>query len=150
MAEEKNNGEPAKQNKDIKKLTDKKGLLIAGGIVLIVLALITAAAFLKFGAERLAQRKQIPITRNYNLRGGMGKGGFGKRMGGQSQNRTSGKVTVVSDKKFTIDASGNNVDIQITASTRFPVSSANTVKVGDQVIVSGEKDASGVVQAIRI
>lgn len=65
-------------------------------------------------------------------------------------NIVSGKVTAVSGKKFTVDDSGTKIDVKISDSTRFPISSATSVKTGDQVIVWGEKDSSGTVQAVRI
>ena len=84
------------------------------------------------------------MGRGHRFRGGLNSNGF------VIGNAVGGKVTAVNGQQFTIDASGTTKTVQITDTTRFPVNSGTQVKVGDQVIVSGEQDSKGVIQATRV
>jgi hypothetical protein len=90
-------------------------------------------------------------------KGMMGRGfrqerGFGDKMmgGGFRQNSVSGTVKAVEDKKFTIDVNGTTKTVQISDTTRFSLNSATSVKVNDKVLVWGEQDSNGVIQANRV
>lgn len=133
-------------------------VIIVGTAVIVVLG---AGAFsvMHLKGSRLGSRKAFsnhlggPGIRGYGHMGGGFYGGRGGMMRGgniANQNAISGKVTAVNDKKFTIDASGTPKDIQISDTTRFPLNSATSVKVGDTVIVRGQQDSSGVIQATTI
>lgn len=130
--------------------------IILGVIIGFFLLLIIGSGLMVMG---MAARSRFLFTRNIGQNqeindGGygymMGRGGSFGRMSGNYTNRISGKVTAANDKKFTIDYNGTSKDVQITDSTRFPISSATTVKVGDTVIVMGQQDSGGVIQAIQV
>ncbi len=93
------------------------------------------------------------VGRNY--RGGMmgGRGFRGRKWNGSgavSSNSISGKVTAVNGQTFAVDASGTSKNVQIASATRFPLDSATSVKVGDTVVVRGQQDSSGTIQAKTI
>ena len=67
-----------------------------------------------------------------------------------SDNEVSGKVTAVNDKQFTMTVGSTSKTVQISDSTRFPNTSATKVAVGDTVVVVGEQDSNGVIQATEI
>ncbi|MDD5692920.1 MAG: DUF5666 domain-containing protein [Patescibacteria group bacterium] len=124
------------------------------GVLLVILAAIGLGAFFvdhnNFG-PRFIGNNHTRITRDY---GNMGFGNMGRpgMMGGYRvfQNRIIGKVTGVNGKTFTMDVSGTSYNVQINDTTRFPINSANTVKAEDTVLVWGQKDNNGVVQATQI
>ena len=133
----------------------KKKLMVVAGVLLILLV-VGLLAIGVIGKRMLGRgnvRQEFRIERQNNFGSGMMNNGRGIRGGSGMMNRensTSGKVTAVDGKQFTIDASGTSVKVQISDSTRFPLNSATTVTVGDGVSVSGERDSNGVIQAVRI
>lgn len=152
MAEDVKENEKIDQTK--KTGNEKKKLCIiagAGALVFLVLlgALVSGLALKKFAGKRNKAVMGRTFERGF---GGKNLGGRGmmKDRGGMMQNRTAGKVTAVNDKQFTIDVSGTSKTIQITDSTRFPVNSSSSINTGDQVIVTGEQNSNGVIQAERI
>lgn len=155
MVEEKVHTKEVKGQEVLHCLHDpKKIALVAVGVIALVGILGLAA----IGAKQVFYRGASKLSPGFRMerfgRDGLERGGMmgGRRGGfrGYMEDRTQGKVTAVDGKKFTIDVSGTVTQVQITDTTRFPMNSATTVKVGDTVVVMGEKDSGGVVQAIRI
>lgn len=137
---------------------NKKSLIVV--IIAIIVLVVGAGAFavLHFKKGRVLNRG---FRGGYGMMGGnfrggmMGRGGFrgGNFNNGNGyigSNGISGKVTAVNDKTFTVDANGTSKNVQITDSTRFPANSSSQVKVGDQVVVIGEQDSNGNIQATRV
>lgn len=142
---------------DKKQTVDNKNhrilaVVIVGTAVIVVLG-VGAFSVMHLKNSRLGARRAFsthlggPGMRGY---GHIGRGGMMRGGNIANQNAISSKVTAVNDKKFTIDASGTSKDIQISDTTRFPLDSATSVKVGDTVIVRGQQDSSGVIQATTI
>jgi hypothetical protein len=129
-------------------------MMLVGGLFFIFLAVgILAAGIVT--RHTLGERNRAFNGPKQGIRGEVGaRNGSRQMMGGAGMmyrnGGVAGKVTAVDGKTFTIDASGTSVKVQIVDATRFPISSATTVAVNDQVVVSGEKDSSGTVQATRI
>ncbi len=136
-------------------------LVVVGAIVAVILGADVFAA-LHFRNGRFVKRGPLNGRGGYyGMMGGYGhmgmiRGGYGFRGGNYggngavSANRISGKVTAVNGQTFTIDASGTTKDVQITSDTRFPINSSTGVKTGDQVLVIGQQDSSGKIQATQI
>ena len=128
-----------------------KGAMVAV-VVLAAILLIGGVAVMGVATKRLVsnQRGAGMMTQGRSFgEDSTGLRGQGMRMR-RGINQDSAKVTAVDGKQFTIDLSGTTYKVQINDSTRFPVDSVTTVKVGDQVVVIGEKDSNGMIQADRI
>lgn len=164
MSEENQNQESTPQDKadsikksDIKtaeKPAGKKNqkatvAIIVGAVVVVILGAGIFAAFHLRNGRFIAKRG---FNGFYGRSGyGMTGGRHGFRGGNfNSGNAISGKVTAVNGQTLTIDASGTSKTVQISDSTRFPIGSATDIKTGDQVVVFGEQDSKGTVQATRI
>ena len=170
MSEENQNQESTPQDKadsikksDIKtaeKPAGKKNqkatvAIIVGAVVVVILGAGIFAAFHLRNGRFIAKRgfNGFYGRSGYGMKGGRGMmgGGYGFRGGNfNSGNTISGKVTAVNGQTLTIDASGTSKTVQISDSTRFPIGSATDIKTGDQVVVFGEQDSKGTVQATRI
>jgi hypothetical protein len=124
--------------------------ILAGIVVFIVLVvLLTGAVFTFRLAHRILPdvRNETTVSRVYGFPGHRNFDGRGRING---VNNISGKVTTVSGQTFTIDVNGQSKTVLILDTTRFPINSATSVKTGDQVVVFGQQDSKGVIQATRI
>lgn len=132
----------------------KKKMMLAGGVFLVFIAVGAVAAGVAF--KHFEGNSRVYSISNNRMMSGNIHGNFDGRNGMMGRGnvlfgaQTTGKVTAVDGKTFTVDASGTSLKVQITDTTRFPLKSATSVVVNDQVIVSGEKDSNGVIQATRI
>ncbi len=147
----------------------KYALIGAGALVILLIVLTAGMFFVRLGGPRFRMhRKYARIERGSNFREQYGFGkrdGFGMRDRGRDRaclngrpgrgnwmkgNVLTGKVTEVNGDIFTVETDGKTKKVEIGDSTRFPLNSATKVKVGDTVIVTGEQDSEGTVQAVRI
>ena len=142
----------ASKSKEEKKMENdhshKVSDLVVGGIIgaIIVVVLLSIGSLFFFRLPNrafLGFRERAPVGEIY-------RGPFGARRGFVFSNSISGKVTAVNGQTFTVDVSGQSKTVQITDSTRFPITSATKMNVGDQVVVWGQQDSNGVIQATRI
>jgi len=138
-------------------------LIGAAALVALLTTLAAGMFFVRLGGPRFRMhRKFARIERGYNLRKPYGFGmrdrvrdrdcfnrkpGRGNRI---KRDALTGKVTEVSGDTFSVESDGKTKKVEISDSTRFPLDSATKVKVGDTVVVTGDQDSEGTVQAIRI
>jgi|GEM_PF-1669028 len=140
----------AENEKVVEPAHHKSTWLLAGIIAFIVLMVLLAGAVFTF---RLAHRvfpgvrNETTVSRVYGFPGHRNFVGRGRINGVSS---VSGKVTAVAGQTFTIDVNGQSKTVQISDTTRFPLNSATSVKTEDQVIVFGQQDSKGVIEATRI
>jgi hypothetical protein len=129
-----------------------KSLLIVLGafLILVVIAGGTMAAFRLFNRGRVVGAVENRGMMNFGgFRGGM-MGGYRLGIGQEDDNVLTGTVKTVNGSKFTVDVNGTTKTVEISSDTRFPVNSATKVAVNDKVVVIGEQDSNGVIQATRI
>jgi len=133
-----------------KKLKIKYGILGALITLLVIFSLFVLIKFITFPfrARPHLGTQRFRIEENYPFKFSQRRGKYYKGVG--YKDVIKGKVTAVGDKKFTLDYQGKSKEVQITENTRFPLDSETQIKVGDEVIVWGEQDASGIIQAYRI
>ena len=136
-----------------------KGLAVTVGAFLILVVLVGGGvmAFRYFQRGRVVNtidNRAMMNSNGFGSRGGFGRGGMMRGRGfvndGLSANELDGKVTAVNDKQFTMTVNSTSKTVQISDSTRFPNTSATKVAVGDTVVVIGEQDSNGVIQATEI
>lgn len=140
-----------KQEIDDKKTKKTKYLLIGlVGLVVLVCLLVGGLFFSRcwFQHRQLVRRNNAKIGRDYSPVRHQNFGARQKKI--FKNNSISGKVTAVDGQTFTVDQNGQAKKVQIGDETRFPLISQTKVNVGDEVLVWGEQDSSGVVQAVRI
>lgn len=160
MAEEKEIKEDAKE---VKKSEDQKPSFshMHNKWMLFGVAALITFVIVVFGTLAFHKVTEVgQFGRKSELRGGYGmmhggvmgrgRGQFGGRGMMSGHSASAGKVTAVNGQTLTVDFSGDSKTVQISDTTRFPLNSATAVKVGDQVVVVGEQDSKGVIQATRI
>jgi len=124
--------------------------VLAGVIAFVVLMALLAGSLFTFRlAHRIfpGVRNETGVSRVYGFPSHRSFDGRGRING---VNSVSGKVTAINGQTFTTDVNGQSKTVQISDTTRFPLNSATSVKVGDQVVVLGQQDSKGVIQATRI
>ena len=125
------------------------------GLVGFILLLVVVFGFIgvtMFGRTRsdnkMGRGNNVAIERNFggqDMRGMMGRG---ESNGFES---VTGKVTAINGKTFTMNIGSNKTkDVQISDTTRFPISSNTNIATGDSVTVRGGQDSNGVIQATLI
>lgn len=123
---------------------------LVGFIVLLflVFGFIGVAVFGHSHNNKIGRVNNVAVERNFGGAGMNGMMGRGEFNGSES---VTGKVTAVNGKTFTMNVGSNTTkNVQISDSTRFPISSNTNISVGDSVTVHGGQDSNGIIQATLI
>lgn len=139
ISENKNQGKEMTDH--CKKAKCRPWLIMVLAVVVFIFLALTAACVARVGHKSFGRnRNMAKINRNCMRRGTRSRSTL-------SQNAIESKVTAVNDQTFTIDNNGQPKNVQISDTTRFPLNSATKVNVGNTVIVYGQQDSNGVIQA---
>lgn len=126
------------------------GLIGLVVLLVVIFGVIGTAMFGRYHNNRIGRVNNVALERNFDGNG-MGRGMVERGHSFAGADQVTGKVTAVNGKTFTMNVGSNQTkDVQISDTTRFPISSNTSISVGDTVTVRGGQDSSGVIQATRI